>query len=114
MKRFDSKLAGRRLRCALAEIMKQLILENHADGIHSIPVVDSVVVPMPSGMAEQPGSIVEQFGDNTLIVPMPCGFAEQHHNAFRTAWRLGVPIAKLTGTAPLIVGNNGEKYRFFM
>lgn len=114
MKRFDSKLAGRRLRCALAEIMKQVTLDNNADGIHSIPVVDSVVVPMPSGIAEQPSSIVEQFGDNTLIVPMPCGFAEQHRNAFRTAWRLGVPIAKLTGTAPLIVGSETEKYRFFM
>ena len=89
MKRFDSKLAGRRLRCALAEILKQLILENNADGIHSIPVVDSVVVPMPDD------------------------FATQHRNSFRTAWRLGVPIAKRTGTAPLIVGSNGEKYRFF-
>jgi len=89
MKHRDSKLLGRRLRCALAEILKQLILENHADGIPSIPVVDSVVVPMPDD------------------------FATQHRNSFRTAWRLGVPIAKLTGAAPLIVGSNGEKFRFF-
>ena len=90
MKRRSKKDVGRRLRCEMAKIMEQLIIENHADGIPSIPVVDSAVVAIPEGTAAQ------------------------HRTAFRTAWRLGAPIAELTGTAPLIEGSNGENFRFFL
>ena len=67
-----------------------MLIENDADGIRSIPVIDSAVVAMPNDLRDQ------------------------HRAAFRTAWRLGVPIAKKTGTAPLIEGSNGESYRFFL
>lgn len=90
MKRRNKNAVGRLLRCELAKIMKRLVIENGADGIRSIPVVDSAVVAMP--------------GD---------AFAA-HRAAFGTAWMLGVPIAQRTGTATLIEGSNGENYRFFM
>ena len=90
MKRHDRNAVGRRLRCELAKIMGRLVIENAADGIRSIPVVDSAVVAMP--------------GD---------AFA-RHQAEFSAAWRLGMPIAELTGTAPLITGSNGENYRFFV
>jgi hypothetical protein len=72
----------------MAEIQKRLLIENHEDGIPSIPVVDSAVVAMPDGVHAQ------------------------HRVALRTAWRLGAPIAMLANTAPLIEGSNGENFRF--
>ena len=86
----DSKTVGRILRGALARIQHDLILENEKDSIPSIPVVDSVVIPSSPDLQEQ------------------------HRMTFRTAWRLGVPIGKLTGTSPLIEGSNEENYRFFV
>ena len=90
MKRQNKRAVGRLLRCAMADIQKQLLIENHADGIPSIPVVDSAVVAMPDGIVAQ------------------------HRAAFRTAWRLGAPIAEITGTAPRIEGSNGENFRFYL
>ena len=90
LKATNRKTVGRRLRVTLAEIVKNMLIENDADGIRSIPVIDSAVVAMPNDLRDQ------------------------HRAAFRTAWRLGVPIAKKTGTAPLIEGSNGESYRFFL
>ncbi len=90
MKWRNKNAVGRLLRCEMAKIQKQLLIENHADGIPSIPVVDSAVVAMPEGIHAQ------------------------HRAAFRTAWRLGAPIAELTGTAPRIEGSNGENFRFFL
>jgi hypothetical protein len=84
------RAVGRRLRCVMADIQKQLLIENHTDGIPSIPVVDSAVVAMPDGIVAQ------------------------HRAAFRTAWRLGARIAELTDTAPLIEGSNGENFRFYL
>lgn len=86
----NPKVLGDILRHRLAVIQRQLVKENHADGIRSIPVVDSAVVAMPDD------------------------FQGQHRAAFRTAWRLGVPLAELTGVPALIEGNNGENYRFYM
>jgi hypothetical protein len=88
MKRGDKKAVGRLLRCKLAEIIQNALIENDKDGIPSIPVVDSMVVAMPEDLA---GSF---------------------RAAFRTAWRLGVPLAKETGTSPLIEGSNGENFCF--
>ena len=90
MKRKNKRAVGRLLRCAMADIQKQLLIENHADGIPSIPVVDSAVVAMPDGVHAQ------------------------HRAAFRTAWRLGACIAEITGTAPRIEGSNGENFRFVL
>ena len=90
MKASNRKSVGRLLRVTLAEIMKKMLIENDVDGIRSIPVIDSAVVAMPDDLHGQ------------------------HRAAFRIAWRLGVPISEKTGTAPLIVGSNGESYRFFM
>lgn len=86
----NRKSVGRHLRVTLAEIVKNMLIENEADGIRSIPVVDSAVVAMPEDLRLQ------------------------HRAAFRTAYRLAVPIAKQTGTAPLIEGSNGESYRFLL
>jgi hypothetical protein len=90
MKRRDKNAVGRRLRCAMADIQNQSLIENHADGIPSIPIVDSAVVAMPEGVHAQP------------------------RTAFRTSFRLGARIAELTNTAPLIKGSNGENFRFFL
>jgi hypothetical protein len=90
MKFKNKDAVGRLLRVTLAEIVKNMIIENDAEGIRSIPVVDSAVVAMPHN------------------------HWEQHCAVFGTAWRLGVPIAEKTGTAPLIVGSNGESFRFFV
>ena len=89
MRGSDKLAVGRKNRVTLAEIVKDMLIENDKDGIRSIPVVDSAVVAMP----EDPW--------------------ERHRAEFRTAYRLGVPIAKATGTAPLIVGSDGESYRFW-
>jgi hypothetical protein len=86
----NQKAVGRQLRVTLAKIMEQMLIENKKDGIQSIPVVDSAVVAMPKD------------------------FRQQHRTAFRTAWRLGVPIAEKTGTAPLIEGSNRENFRFLI
>jgi len=85
----DRKAVGRRLRVTLAEIVKAMLIVNDQDGIKSIPVVDSAVVAMPDDLRER------------------------HRAAFRTAWRLAVPIAGQTGTFPLIEGSDGESYRFW-
>ena len=85
----EAKTLGSILRHRLALIMRQLVEENHADGIHSIPVTDSAVVAMPDDLRGQ------------------------HHAAFSTAYRLGVPLAEQTGVPALIEGSNGENYRFF-
>jgi len=90
MKRRDKKAVGRLLRCKLAEIIQNALTENEEDGIRSIPVVDSMVVAMPEDLAES------------------------HRAAFRTAWRLAVPIARETGTSPLIKGSNGENFCFHL
>ena len=90
LKSRDPLCVGRILRVRLAEIQKQLIVENNGDGIPTIPVVDSAIVAMPDD---------------------PHG---QHRAAFRTAWRLAVPLSELSGTHPLIVGSNGESYRFLL
>lgn len=76
------------LRNRLAVILRDLLVDNHADAIPSIPIVDSVVVAMPGDLRAQ------------------------HRAAFRTAYRLAVPLAKLTGAEALIEGSNGENYRF--
>lgn len=89
MKKHNKDAVGRRLRVELAEIIKCLVLENGEDRIQTIPVVDSALVAMP---------------DDVL---------QRHRAEFRTAWRLAFPIFEKTGTAPCIVGSNGEKYRFF-
>lgn len=85
----NPKALGSILRHRLAMIIRKLVEENHADGIRSIPVVDSAVVAMPEDL----------WG--------------KHRAAFRTAWRLGVPLAEQTGVPALIEGSDGEKYRFF-
>jgi hypothetical protein len=90
MKAVNRKAVGRRLRVTLAEIVRDMLIENGKDGIRSIPVVDSAVVAIPEGAFDK------------------------HRAAFRTAYRLGVPIAEKTGVAPLIEGSNGEKFRFFV
>src|SRR6187401_1526533 len=90
IKASNHKAAGRRLRITLAEIAKTMLIENDANGIPSIPVTDSAIVAMPDD------------------------FAQQQRAAFRTAWRLAVPIAKLAGTAPVIEGSNGESFQFFV
>ena len=84
------KALGSILRNRLAVIMRKLIADNHADGIHTIPVVDSAVVAMPSDPWKK------------------------HQAAFRTAWRIGAPLAEWTGVAPLIEGSNGENYRLMI
>ena len=86
----NPKALGSILRNRLAIIMRELVKENHADGIRSIPVVDSVVVAVPEDL----------WG--------------KHRAAFRTAWRLAVPLAKLTGVPALIEGRDGESYRFLL
>jgi hypothetical protein len=88
LKARDSLAVGRRLRCKLAEIMKRLVIENAKDGIRTVPVVDSALVGVPE----------DAFG--------------RHRAEFRTAWRLGAPIAEITGIAARIVGTNGEDYIF--
>lgn len=85
------KALGSILRNRLAIIMREVVKENHADGIRSIPVVDSLLVPMPKDPKDLWG---------------------QHRAAFRTAWRLAVPLAKLTGIPSLIEGSDGVSYRF--
>ena len=60
-----------------------------ADDIRSIPVVDSAIVAMPDDMG---GAF---------------------RAAFRTAWRLGVPLAQQTGVPAIIEGSNGDKFQFF-
>lgn len=86
----NPKALGSILRHRLAIILRELVVENHADGIRSIPVTDSAVVAMP--------------GD----------FHGKHRASFRTAWRLGVPLTKQTGVPALIEGSDGENYRFFL
>ena len=86
----DSLAVGRRLRYELAKIMKRLIIENAKDGIRTVPVVDSALVGVPE----------DAF--------------ERHRAEFRTAWRLGAPIAELTGIAARILGTNGGDYVFHL
>ena len=86
----DPLAVGRRLRYELAEIMKPLIIENAKDGIRTVPVVDSALVGVPE----------DAF--------------ERHRAEFRTAWRLGAPIAEITGIAARIVGTNGEDCIFHL
>lgn len=86
----NSKALGAILRHQLALIIRQLVEENHADGIHTIPVTDSAIVAMPDDLQGQ------------------------HQAAFRTAWRLGMSLANQTGVPALIEGSNGENYRFFV
>ena len=88
MRSRDPLAVGRRLRYELAEIMKPLIIENAKDGIRTVPVVDSALVGVPEDAIER------------------------HRAEFRTAWRLGAPIAEITGIAARIVGTNGEDYIF--
>jgi hypothetical protein len=88
LKRVGKKTVGQRLRCELAEIMKQLIIDNDKDGIHTIPVVDSAVVATPTD-----------------------AFA-RHRAEFRTAWRLAVPMSERVGVSPTIVGSDGAKFQF--
>ena len=90
MRSRDPLAVGRRLRYELAEIMKPLIIENAKDGIRTVPVVDSALVGVPE----------DAF--------------ERHRAEFRTAWRLGAPIAEITGIAARIVGTNGEDYIFHL
>jgi len=85
----NPKALGSILRNRLAVIVRKMVLGNHADGIRSIPVVDSAVVAMPEDL----------WG--------------KHRAAFRTAWRLGVPLAQQTGVPALIERSNREKYCFF-
>ena len=87
----DSKALGSLLRHSLAVIMRDMILANHADGIRTIPVVDSAVVAMPRP-----------------------DHWKQHQAEFRTAWRLGVPIKEATGASALIEGSNRVNYQFFV
>ena len=86
----DPLAVGRRLRYELAEIMKRLIIENARDGIRTVPVVDSALIALPE----------DAF--------------ERHRAEFRTAWRLGAPIAEITGIAARIVGTDGEDYIFHL
>jgi hypothetical protein len=86
----DPLAVGRRLRYQLAEIMKRLIIENARDGIRTVPVVDSALIALPE----------DAF--------------ERHRAEFRTAWRLGAPIAEITGIAARIVGTGGEDYIFHL
>ena len=73
----------------LATINKQLILDNAADGIPTIPVIDSAIVPAPEDLQAR------------------------HRAEFRTAWRLGKGVADLTGGTQRVKLSNGESYRFF-
>ena len=70
--------------------MKRLIIENARDCIRTVPVVDSALIALPE----------DAF--------------ERHRAEFRTAWRLGAPIADITGIAARIVGTNGEHYIFHL
>lgn len=90
LKASNKNTVGRRLRCELAKIIGRLLIENDADGIRTIPVVDSAVVAMPDD-----------------------AFA-RHRAEFRTAWRLAVPMGEVAGVTPIIVGSNGESYRFLL
>lgn len=90
LKSRNSKIVGRQLRCTLAKIMERLLIENDADGIRSLPVVDSAIVAMP---------------EDTF---------EAHRAEFRTASRLAVPMGEVAGVTPTIVGSNGATYRFLL
>ena len=87
----DSKALGSLLRHSLAVIMRDMVLGNHADGIRTVPVVDSAVVAMPRP-----------------------DHWKQHQAEFRTAWRMGVPIKEATGASALIEGSNRVNYQFFV
>ena len=84
------KAVGRTLRCKLAEILGNMVLENHSESIPTIPVVDSAVIGVPADMREA------------------------HRATIYTAWRLAVPLGRITGTDPLVSTSNGEKYQFHL
>ncbi len=103
----NPKQLGSILRSKLADILRDLIAANDRDGIRTIPVADSAIIacgktPDCTGLASA----------DPAAVPIGRVSWEQHSGEFMTAWRLAMPIFKLTGAHPLIEGSNWNNYSF--
>jgi hypothetical protein len=81
------KVVGDTLRRKMAEIMQNLILKNDGDGIPTIPVIDSAIIPIYEDALR----------------------AKQAMDL--TAYRLAKPIAEATGIDPIIECSNGMIYQ---